>query len=599
MISHLDDTNWLSDFFSAPNFLHWKSIKERSAPEDIINPIYPWLDGLRIGKQTAIILPYFKNSLTYEEIVWYATTQKINSPKLRLEIEAWLGPTYLNKLDIIPLDDPDPFATCLRTKYDGLIFRFSGKDVSTNKTISKRINVFAELCKRRPLISNQPLRPIGAIRSDLETAILLQNIEAAEFFIDELKATGRLNEENLKYLDIRLKAGLGLWKEIAWDHWLIRTITDLHLPPQILDHILEALYRTYLQDSEVSGDTISLMSSFESKISQPFQRLFASRRGIKTPYVVKLFILFEVLQKYPQKKILDELFELLPINDVSTDLFREITSHKNATDASNTDASNTESVAEEAFDNGQYDRAFSFFLTGTLTKRTLQRLYICVESIDTDDARTLFLEKIEQAEPTFLKTINDNIYKNINNLRANTENNLQQRIKVIKVSGWMDWAETLKQGKDLLEASNSLESNFTWDIECFTKNKENSQQFADILANLSGEASFIGRRAVPNLYKTLFTVSQNINKNLKPIFDILPYLIASNDSVSGQDLELLSMVISLMLDNGISIDDYLLIIDDLYDIQKRVGALMFVKRLLLPQLPLTKAAQNGCNFSRY
>ena len=96
-----------------------------------------------------------------------------------------------------------------------------------------------------------------------------------EACIAELRETGRLNEENLRYLDVRLKAGLGYWPQIARDHWLIQTLSDLALPPQTLDDLLEALYRTYIDTVEAAGNPTATLKAFEQHIARRYPRLFA------------------------------------------------------------------------------------------------------------------------------------------------------------------------------------------------------------------------------------------------------------------------------------------------------------------------------------
>ena len=106
--------------------------------------------------------------------------------------------------------------------------------------------------------------------------------------IAELRATGRLNEENLRYLDVRMQAGLGYWPQIARNHWLIATLSDLAMPPQTLADLVEALYRTFVEPLEAEVDQDEFLRAFEENIARPYPRLFASRRGIRAPRVVNL-----------------------------------------------------------------------------------------------------------------------------------------------------------------------------------------------------------------------------------------------------------------------------------------------------------------------
>ena len=124
-------------------------------------------------------------------------------------------------------------ASILRARFGGMVYRFAGADAATNTEIGARLTDFGALQDRRPAMVRRASRPVGSIRADFERALLAQDEARAEAMIAELRETGRLNEENLRYLDVRLKAGLGLWPQIARDHWLVATLSDLALPPQI------------------------------------------------------------------------------------------------------------------------------------------------------------------------------------------------------------------------------------------------------------------------------------------------------------------------------------------------------------------------------
>ena len=80
---------------------------------------------------------------------------------------------------------------------------------------------------------------------------------------------------------------------------MIKTLADLALPPQILADLIEALYRTYVDEVEATGDGAALREAFARHIVGPYPKLFASRRGIRSPRVVKAFALFEQLQASP------------------------------------------------------------------------------------------------------------------------------------------------------------------------------------------------------------------------------------------------------------------------------------------------------------
>ena len=160
-----------------------------------------------------------------------------------------------------------------------------------------------------------------------------------------------------------------------------KTLADLALPPQILADLIEALYRTYVEEAEAAGDGAAMRDAFARQVATPYPKLFASRRGIRAPRVVKAFALYEQLQPNADAAIIDALLALLPTG-TDTALFGTAPVPQQVP-ASAT----TLDQADEAFDDGQFDRAFEFYLRLPASRKTISRLVSCVGMIGTDEAR--------------------------------------------------------------------------------------------------------------------------------------------------------------------------------------------------------------------
>ncbi|MDQ2102185.1 protein DpdD [Azospirillum isscasi] len=568
MISDLDPVNaiWLRAFFSPPNELDWDSLVDRTAPQAMLDQVLPWLRSLREERaQTAVILPFVQNGST---VAWYATACKPGGgPDLEADLTAWLGPSYLAYPPAMADDANDPAAAAMRRRFGSTVYRFSGTDQAANARIAKRIAAYAALTGRRPVTTRSALRPVGAIRADFERALLVKDGPRAEALVAEMRDTGRLNEENLRYLDVRLKAGLGFWPQIARDHWLVRTLADLPVPPQTLSDIIEALYRTYLEDIELAGDAASLLPAFEQRIAKAYPRLLASRRGIKTPQVVKAFLLFERCQPRPSAGVLAELLELLPQDDPAFPLFSGL-----ATGAGTpVDAEADATAAEEAFDDGNFDRAFALFLSLPMDRRSVQRLVSCALLIGTDEARTRLLGKIDSAAPTLLQGLAEPVREKLQTLRA-TKGNGGSTSGHTRVTGWVAWAEALRDGQDTHALTSVLEEAATWDVTAFGRDEVLSRHFATLLGNLSGEAALAARRAVPAIYNAFFPQGQGGSDHNKAVLSLLFDLVVLDEALSGIDLELLSMLLGHLLAIGISSKEYQSLLRDLEDVQERVSS---------------------------
>jgi hypothetical protein len=574
MIEHLhqQEQAWLGRFFARPNELNWSSLLDGSAPPREADQVRQWLSLLGARPAAPLILPFMRGGVVAG---WYATTQGASGGyELGDEINAWLGPTWLSRFERVPEDSNDAMATALRDRFGGTVYRFTGADDAAMQMISARLSEFAGVLERRPLATRTRVRPVGAIRSDFERALLAGDEAQAQAMIAEFKQTGRLNEENLRYLEVRLSAGLGLWPQIARDHWLIKTLADLALPPQILADLIEALYRTYVEEAETAGDGAAMRDAFARQIASAYPKLFASRRGIRAPRVVKAFALYELLQPVPDTAIIDTLVALLPAG-TNTALFQAAPASQPVPTAAT-----TLEQADEAFDDGQFDRAFEFYLRLPASRKTISRLVSCVGTIGTDEARERLLAVVDQAGDELVASLAPAVTARLEKLRQAERADASPSTETAgpgDSNPWMRWAEQLQAGHDLAGAERDAQAAPTnWDASQVRQSSQLAQKFADIIGGLNGDASAVARTAVPQIYASFFPDDVKALPAARPIASLLFLLIAMDETLSRADLDLLSQLTSLLIEQGLSPGDYVSLMGDLEDVQKRIGSYAYL-----------------------
>ena len=558
------ETTWLAAFFAAPNELTWAMLEADTAPALTVQ-VRPWLEELaRTPETAAVVLPLVQGGVP---IGWYAASADPRSTDvLTSELRAWLGPSYLARFEPAPAGIRDARVRALRSRFAGSVLLLSGEAADGNAKIAERLIAFANLRGLRPPARRAMLRPVGRIRADFDRALLAQDEHRATSLLAELRSTGRLNEENLRYLEVRLQAGLGYWPQLAHSPWLITTLSDLRPPPQTLADLVEALYRTFIEPLEASGSPDQLLQAFETGIARPYTRLFASRRGVRTARVVKAFLLFERLRPQPTAAIIAELRDLLPEADRRSPLFTALSA--DIVPPPVAAKGGGEAEADAAFDNGEVDRAFELYMAAPMGRKTLNRLLLCGGQIGVDGRQRL-LARLDSVDPGLLAELSAPQQRRLDELRAAAAGAAASALQ----NSWIAWVEQLQQGRDLKAAERAVsQAPVTWDVAEFHASEALSSQFAEQVGNLNGEAAAVARQSVAALIAAFFPPSLSPAAALRPVATVLFLLLAMDDPLSHADLELLAQLVGHRLALGLTAPDYAEMVRDLRDVRARVAS---------------------------
>src|SRR5690606_9219447 len=102
-----------------------------------------------------------------------------------------------------------------------------------------------------------------------------------------------------------------------------------------------------------------------------------------------------------------------------------------------------------------------------------------------------------------------------------------------------------------------------WDATEVREDVQLAKKFADILSGLNGEASAIARGAVPHVIASFFPDEIRPPPAAKPIASLLLLFIAIDEALSKTDLDLLSQLIVILIEQGLSSAEYVSLIGDL------------------------------------
>lgn len=578
---HQEDEDWLSQFFSGRNQLRWEELTSNTAREPWLSAVRGWISILEEGSEsTPICLPCLAED---GSVQWYAGARNLQgSHALADELQAFFGPSY-SRFNGRPhkLDPSDTQEAVLMNLLVGPVFRIDGHTENEVSGINRGFGLFYALLKRRPPSLKPTTRPFGMVRGLFDRALLAGNEKEARALLDEMQRSGRLNAANLKFLDVRLLAGLGLWDQIVLESNLLKDLTDFPLPPRVVRDVSEAFFRFYVQEFDHKGGLDTCLETLRSSSLLRLDKLFSQRHGIRHPAVIKLFLLRELLRDPIDigysKSLLTELSE----TDKSALVLEVFDFLENRTSTLSTepDELDLRKEADSAFQEVDYDRALMLYLRLPADSMSILRMIVCAQlAADEKSARKVLnflstvpgikLDEATQARVAALKQQARPIPES--KQRLHHEEALHSR----EDSEWLQWATWVANGAKHAEAIAILRQHSgTWPTEAICGNAEEIETFAGLLGNASGEAEEVFKAAFDEIFSAFLLDVDDPPASLKSLYRSLLFLLAASESLSNNELNLTTQLASNLLEMGLSEAQYEEVITLLIDLFESNGAL--------------------------
>ncbi len=555
---------WVCAFFGGDNRLRFEDICANSAPDEWASEVRSWLAILNRDGDAGAVLPHIDAG---GRVSWYGVARSARGAlRLAEDLSGFVGETY-GAFDGRPHEAQPHEAggLVLAATFPSHLYRIAPQNVPDTARIRRSLNIYRRLVERRPVSTRLAARSVGALRTRFDRALLAENDAEAERLYDEILATGRLSWDNRLYLRVRLRAGLGQWSHIAGDAPLLREAADLHLPPQIRAEILEALYRTHIDPVEDPHDPNAALTEFQTKGVDKYGRLFTTRQGLTQSRVVKAFLLHALLRPQPIPSELKDLAALL--SDTSEDApfsiaLRQLVDQRIRECATPLADTSGPAAADAAFDDFDFDLALSLYAALPPSRRSIGRMLQCAQTIGRADAAQTALAAVD-ALPGADANLPDYLRATVSALKALAAPPTPTKKQP---NTWLAWARWVAEGADPAEALRILEERGAdWPIEPYLAPSE-AEELARHLGNACVSANAAMQAAFSHLFEAFVSDSEHAEPAWKPIYSTLLTALAIAGSRSADDLELASQLASLLLEAGLTPNDYQHLVGDLTDL---------------------------------
>ncbi|EXI65339.1 MAG: hypothetical protein AW08_03258 [Candidatus Accumulibacter adjunctus] len=550
-----DTGHWLERFFDGDNGLRWSALQDPTHPWS--PQLLPWIALAKADdRDLPIILPRLEAD---DRPSWYCAGRSARGAlRLHEALQAFIGPSY-SDFDgrPYPLNADDPVEAAFAEDTVAPAYRIRASTPGDVRRIQRALELYCGLLERMPEQVRHGRRPLGALRAELDRAVAAGDEAEAGRLLEKIRGIGRLDAENLLYVHVGVRAGLGQWRELAEDGALLNQLIGLRLPPRVLADIHDALYRRYVEPSEDADAPEYALAAFRAAGLARRSTLFGSRRGLRGARVLKAFFLYELAREDQASTGLADLADELEGLD---DTF----AHALATLGRPTEASppaDPMDVADAAFDDLEIDRALDLYVQAPPSRKRLSRLIRCAEDVGTAEATKRVIDAIQPGDDA-------------GNLPPSWAARLQALLEKCTADedtrapkGWLEWARRVEAGMGEDEAMSALREHMaTWDPAELSGSKVQADELTGIINNASASAEPVFREAAPLLYQALIPESGAPPRRVKPLLQILVTKVAFLADPSQTELELARDMASTLLLIGLDAKEYEDLITDLEDL---------------------------------
>jgi hypothetical protein len=551
-----DELGWLEFFFSNRNYLKWKDIVSRTAPSAWLEHVLPWISAFKNSNGLLpVALPVFGRD---GPLYWYAMVSGDSGAKaLSKELMAFIGPSYSNfKGEVTRLDPNDLIEKTLLKRFGHLVYRLDPVKLDDPPKIAKALQTYLSLLRRRPDVPDRTQRPFGKIRAEFDRALLAGNESDAIRLRDELIASGRVDAEQEKYLEIRMLAGLGRQFQLAHDYQLVKSVLGLSLPAQTITDIVGALYTTFIAEVENSGDDESVLRVFKNEISNNFGPLFLERKGVRNLSVLKAFTLYELAQAEPNLDRCRAILSVFPDESGRTLLNRWISkfSSSKVERKDRLFESTRQALADE-----DYELALQLSFKALPAAWTYPAMLRCAVEIDIESVSRDVLEAVNAVPEIERLNWTKRDFARLKQISTDIDCGfVNKECKTVRPdTDWMAWVTYVESGigdrPPLLVLEQALPR---WSIEAFSSNVLACKELANRIGNAGPEAELVYREAFAYFVEFFVDRPDRPFRPFAPIYTTLIRIIAWSGVVTANELELASTLVQALVSLAPANGDY-------------------------------------------
>jgi hypothetical protein len=471
------------------------------------------------------------------------------------ELTAFVGPSYSNfRGERARLDPADPVEAAVLGMTQGRSFRVSAPpDKEAQAGLWRALERMREVRARRQEREPEALRPAGRILRDFFLALRAGNRDGAEDLLRLLRDRYEFGTWNLLFLRVQMLSDLGRWNELL-SLPQMGDLLRIRRPLAVTEALLTAVYRVELEAFEFRDDPAGAAEHFAREAYPRYSPLFAYRTGMRSPEVLKSFLLLAVSADEPDLELRDEILRIARL-PVSEQRYLERLAGLAPVPAAPPSAVDVLSRAREAWGQGRYDAAFGLASDAPPSPERARILLQCAYEMPALEVRSAAVKAVEDlAADDRAQLLGSRWAREFwADLTA-----LAEEVAVEPPAGWIEWLEMLDRGWDAEAAVEvARQGADQWGVESLLEVPGGIRRVADgLMEGRSPEAEAAVRNALPHLLAFVQRDPKWPRRDLLPLYNSLLFLLAATDRGGRDELNLFNEVLSALLSLGMAADRY-------------------------------------------
>ena len=444
---------------------------------------------------------------------WYGVAfSPAQSRDFREQLTAFVGPTlstYRGHAFLLDPCDASENAIIEATGSPYAPAHFGAIDGTSGKELVKALELMARVRSDVETRQIEQVVATGRVVRRFELALRAGRRDQAESHLAYLRRHHRLDQLNLQFLEVQLRAELGLWSEIVrLRHF--NNLVQVRRPKAVTDALLRALFETFLADAETARDAAALIQALDEEVVPRAGTLFEVAAGLTSPGALKLLLACAIGRGQAATAI--EAWEQLqtattleaPEADFWRSLVAPLARPSSAPISTGAAPSEPLTPAKEALAQARFEAAWASLTPLASSPERAAMLLFCAHNIGTLDARQTATHAVAELENSDrAELLANSYYSKIWEIWRSDSETAPARVP----ANWLEWLDLAQSSaySDAQLHDFASQGAQQWAVRELSQSAQNCQQLAERLeavASLGG----VGNRVlagVPALLRFL------------------------------------------------------------------------------------------------